>query len=237
MSIEIITAENAERLDNIGPALAETYQEAFAGPPWFEVSKCVTPDCAVAFLPVEPDCMCPSCGFDLDEAYGKDELVTGWRQLLEADDAVMEVAYDGEYPQRATIARPTDPEELWMRKYATVPAMKSVLTQILPPEFVWIEDTFANRRRVPTGNLRDRGKTIDRISQFYGGDLLIATRTLSEAIVRATLRDKLGETIVRIGTERAGSQAVNRAFNNPGYELSTVPDRRTLLTVQSRARS
>lgn len=233
MSIEIITAANSERLTEVGSDLAETYKEAFAGSPWFEVSKCGDPECAVGFSLLQPGSTCNSCDGVLGEAYDTDELVTAWRNMLNNDKAMLEVAFDGDYPQRATLARPTNVEELFARKYAEVPAMKSVLADILPADFVWIEDTFANRQRVPKGNLRDRGATIDRISNFYRDNPVIATRTLANGIVAATLRDKRATTSVFMGSERAGESIVNNAFSNPGYELPAVPDRRTLLVIKS----
>ncbi len=230
--IELISANNAERIDAIGPELAQTYKVAFAGSPWFEVSRCGYSDCQVEFTPDQPGCMCIECGQPLCEAYSETKLVDTWRSQIVGQGALLEVAFDGEYPQRATLVRPTNPDELWTRKYQDQPAMAPVLKGILPAEFAWIEDTFANRDRIPTGNLRDRGQTLDRISQFYGGDTVIATRTLAEGIVASTLRDKGSTTSVWIGSQRAGTSIVNDRLKNHGYELPTIPDRRTLLVVR-----
>lgn len=235
MNKEVISAENADRLTDIGAQLANIYKGAFAGEPWFEVSKCVNLECRTDFSSSQPNCACNECLEPLAEAYDTEELIAGWLTQLRTENAMLEVAFDGPYPQRATLARPTTPEELAVRKYSGVPAMWPVLATVLPVELVWIEDTFADRRRVPQGNLRERGATLDRIASFYGEPLTIATRTLAKGIVRATLRDKLATTAVYMGTERAGQAIVNEAFGNPGYSLPAIPDKRTLLVIGGRS--
>lgn len=231
-NIETITETNVKRLDTIGLELAKTYKVAFAGDPWYEVSRCNEAGCEVCFTDLDAGCTCLQCGSELGPAYDSDELVNQWRDILQNDRGMIEVAFEGNYPQRATIARPTNPEELFARKYAEVPAMLPALRSILPNEFVWIEDTFANRDRQQAGNLKDRGKTLDRIADFYDGQT-IATRTLANAIVRSTLRDKLARTAAYIGSEGIGASMVSEALNNPGFSLQTVPDRRTLLVVSN----
>lgn len=234
--IEYITAENAKRVTEIGPALGETYKIAFAGPPWYEVSRCQNQECIEEFSSLIPGAACTGCSSDLVEAYDATELTAMWRQMVEEDEACMEVAFDGDYPQRATLARPTAADELWQRKYSAVPAMRNWLDKRFGDDkFVWIEDTFADRSRQPTGNLKDRRETLERVAAFYK-DLQIATRTLSPAIVAATVRAKPAATAVYLGTERVGGDIVNEAFSNPGYSLPEVPDMRTLLIVGRAAR-
>jgi hypothetical protein len=231
-NLEIITAKNVDRIYELGSDLAETYKIAFAGPPWFEVSRCDQLDCSVGLSGLDVGCPCPGCKTELTEAYKTDELISSWCNMLSEEDGFMEVAIEDGLPQRATIARPTTPNELWLRKYSDVPAMKAILARLLPESFVWIEDTFANRQRRQNGNLKQRGDTLDRVAQYYGG-MSIATRTLAEQIVYATLRDKRANTAVYLGNLGAGRSALNLAFANPGYELPSVPDRRTLIIVKN----
>lgn len=235
-NLEIITAENAERIEEIGADLAESYKVAFAGPPWNEVSRCVSDNCIIGLSSLEAGCECPECQAVLSPAYDTNELVESWVTMVREEDALLEVAFTEGLPQRATLARPTNPRELYERKYSDVPEMALVIPRLLPSSFVWIEDTFANRIRVPKGNLRQRGETIGRIASFYG-DSTIATRTLAEQIVAATLRDNLASTSVYIGTNGAGREVMNNAFDNPGYKLPGVPDRRTLLVIKNSMRN
>lgn len=230
-NLEVITRDNKDRIQVIGNDLARIYKIAFAGPPWYEVSKCASSNCTEQFSASDPGQPCVSCGELTEPAYEADELMDSWQQIIDEDGYIEVDCLDG-LPQRATIARPTSPDELFDRKYAVVPAMRDVLSAILPEQFVWIEDTFADRERQATGNLVDRGATLKRVSEYYAG-LQIATRTLSETIVAATVRDLKSGTVAYIGSEGVGVSTVNKYFNNPGYSLPTVPDRRTLLNVKS----
>lgn len=227
--LELITSENADRVEEIGPTLAETYRVAFAGEPWNEASRCQNIDCAVTYSGDTAGCDCLSCGASLVEAYPTDQLISNWQENI-SDGGIIEVAYLGDEPQRATIARPTTPSELYNRKYQDVPEMRDWLTSRLPGNLIWIEDTFANRDRQAKGNLNQRGKTLTRIAEFYGG-MQIATRTLSEAIVASTIRDLKGVTATYIGSRGVGSAIISGSYDNPGYALPSVPDRRTLLRI------
>jgi len=231
-NLEVLTADTAERIVEIGPDLAESYKVAFAGDPWNEVSRCNDLACLEGLSGLEVGCECPGCGGALEEAYNVEELVGGWSTLLRQENAFFEVAFEEGQPQRATIARPTNVDELLARKYADTPFMKDWLQQRFPDNFVWIEDTFANRNRKPTGNLKDRGETLGRIAAYYGGAQIL-TRTLSPAIVAATLRDAKARSMVYVGTKGVGRETVNQVFENPGYSLPTVPDRRTLIVIKN----
>ena len=111
-NIELITAENADRINEIGQDLAESYKVAFAGPPWNEVGKCIQQECLVQLVGQEPGCACLGCGELLVEAYNATELVTNWGSLLINDNALIEVSFTDGLAQRATIARPTSASEL-----------------------------------------------------------------------------------------------------------------------------
>jgi hypothetical protein len=222
----IITNKNADRLIEFGPGMADAYQEAFAGPPWFEASRCANEGCDEGFSPDTSGCACIKCGAELVQAYDQAELVEGWKVMVEQEDAMIELALSQLCePIRATIARPTTPDELFRRKYAGLPRMEEWLDESLPTEFAWIEDTFANRKKSPTGNLNRRRQTLGRVAACYSG-LTIATRTLSPAIVRATVRDVGDITDMYVGTEQVGALPLPIV-----RKAGSVPDRRTLLSI------
>lgn len=226
---EILTGERgARRLDDIAMPLANVYKAAFAGEPWFEVSRCAADDCPIGFCPDSPGLPCAGCGNELAEAYEADELVAAWRQMIAGEGAMMEVGYMGDDPVRVTLARPTTSAELYARKYADVPAMERWTAENLDRELVWIEDTFADRRLQPRGNLKDRGRTLGNIALRYGG-LAIVTRTLAPQVIAATLRDAGTSTDMFVGAEGVGDVM-------PGARtVGRVPDRRTLLNVELEA--
>lgn len=223
---EILTGERgSRRLDGIAALLTDVYKAAFAGEPWYEASRCMTDDCPVGFCSDAPGTPCAGCVNELVEAYDAEELAAAWRRMITDEDAMMEIGYMGGEPVRVTLARPTTPAELYARKYADVPVMKRWTSENLDRELVWIEDTFADRRRQPRGNLKDRGQTLGNIALRYGG-LAIVTRTLAPQIIAATLRDAAENTDLFIGTEGVGSAM-------PGARsVGNVPDRRTLLSVK-----
>jgi hypothetical protein len=226
-SVEMITRENIDTFKIVAPSLAETYKIAFAGDPWYEVSRCGSKQCAGSFKTQEADENCATCGTALVPAYDSDELVSGWQAIIEEEDAVVELTRDQlERPVCVTIARPTTQEELWRRKYLGITAMSRWIDEQLPSKFVWIEDTFANRKISPTGNLKNRGATLGRIAARYGG-LQIATRTLQPAIIRATLRDVGPNTTMYVGSEGIGNDIAGSVRFR-----GNVPDRRTVLVIE-----
>lgn len=240
---KIITVTNPDEnwceIERYEDDLTAMYQDDFARPPWNEVSRCDNYLCD-EYRELSSDsvgCPCSGCSLALGQAYPKDELADEWVGTVINANGFMEIALgDDGTPQRATLARPTTLDQLIERKYWNVPAMRDALPEILPERLVWIEDTWANLKKKPNGNLKQRGETIARISEFYGG-LTIATRTLAEQVVAATVRDCRKNTAVYIGEKGVGRAAVNRAFNNPGYSAPTVPDRRTLIVVKEKLRS
>jgi hypothetical protein len=232
-NIEIITAAKMIRLETMARPLAEAYRIAFAGSPWFEVSKCPDTTCKTGFCKQEVGEECPGCTAKLVPAYDTQELSLTWRAMLENDDAMMEVEKtEADVPIRATIARPTTPKELWERKYETNPIMKKWLSRQLPPSLVWIEDTFADRSRRERGNLKQRGATLARVATYYGG-LPIYTRTIAPQIVAATLRD-VTDTAVFVGTtDTEAIEAIVRAKRPELGNGLVVPDQRTLLAINA----
>ena len=222
---ELLTGERGgRRLDDIALPLADVYKSAFAGEPWYEVSRCMTDGCSVSFCPDSPGTPCGACGNELQEAYEASELATAWRRMITDEDAMMEVGYFDGQPVRVTIARPTTPSELFTRKYAGVSVMEQWIDENLDRELVWIEDTFADRNRQPRGNLKERGRTLANVALRYNG-LAVVTRTLAPQVIAATLRDAGGMTDMFIGSEGVGV-AISGA-----RRVDSVPDRRTVLRV------
>lgn len=218
-------AAGARRLDDIAPQLAEAYKVAFAGEPWYEVSRCTGETCSQGFCAESPGSACGRCGASLIEAYDGDALAASWREMIAREDALMEVRYKDDEPIRVTLARPTTPAELYARKYADVPVMEPWLAETMDRELVWIEDTFADRRKSPNGNLKERGRTLGAISLRYSS-LPIATRTLSPAVIAATLRD-----VGRNATAYEGEVPIGVPLDN-ARRRGCVPDRRTLLEIK-----
>ena len=222
----MIDGRNASALEQVAPRLAQIYKYDFAREPWNERSRCADELCATGYCANEPGEACGTCGRPLVDAYDDDTLIRGWQELVTQEDAMMEIALDdaGE-PLRATIARPTTPDELYARKYARLEEMEPWLAETLPGELIWIEDTFADLTKNTRGNLRTRARTLGRIATRYGG-LLVATRTLAPSIVRATQRDLPEQTTLYLGR---ASEDIRQVVTAGSY--AEVPDERTFITV------
>lgn len=223
-----VDSQNIGDLEYISPGMAEAYVSAFAGPPWYEVSRCIEQECPQVFSANNIGNGCESCGQLLvTPAYEPSELEEGWRSIVANEAAMIEadISQTGVL-LRATVARPTNSVELYQRKYSNVPQMKPWIAQNLPNgEFVWIEDTFANLAKSPNGNLNGRGRTLGVVALRYG-NLQIATRTKSAAIVRATGRDAGDRTSLYLGTESFDANATRGMA-----VISNVPDARSVLVV------
>jgi hypothetical protein len=227
-TLKIIDRRNVDELQIIGESMAEAYQRAFAGSPWFEASRCEADFCDIGFCPDDPGGNCPKCASILVEAYDKTTLVKDWETMVREDDALIELtATDQQLALRATIARPTNPDELLARKYENLPEMQPWADANLPDKLVWIEDTFANLRISPQGNLVDRARTLGLIATRYAVPM-IATRTLAPAVVRATLRDAGMQTDMYLGSEAVGVDMTANA-----RYTGELPDRRTFLAIDT----
>lgn len=219
--IETITARNAEKLDDVASELASIYIDAFARPPWNEVSRCQR--CG-EISSENIGTMCNVCKTERGAAYSEDQLHRQWLSLVE-EGAIMEIASKDDTPLRITLAGLANPAELYERKYSDVLAMEAWLSNQLPEKFTYIYETFANLAVRPHGNLADRGQVLGRIGAAFAG-LPIVTRTIQPAVVRATVRDLGTQTDVYIGEKRAGAEQAIGART-----ISSVPDWRTMLVV------
>ncbi|MFY9228169.1 MAG: hypothetical protein WAO28_02480 [Candidatus Microsaccharimonas sp.] len=233
--IEIITAHNASEFEQFQESLAESYIEAFAGPPWDEKSRCDNGDCDMHFSPSEIGTACSICGTALGPAYTPEQLYAEWAKKLQEEDAIFELAVNEENEAiRATIAHPLTRAALFERKYSAVPAMEGWIDATLPRDFVWIDDTFANRQKSPSGNLRDRGVTLARIAFNYPRITTIATRTKAAEIVSTTLRDVGPQTDVYDGTFDISLGDPTRPLRRErARSIGNVPDERTFLAIDT----
>ncbi|MGK2896530.1 MAG: hypothetical protein ACSLEY_02955 [Candidatus Saccharimonadales bacterium] len=107
----IIDKTNNYELDRAGQQLACTYRNAFAGTSWNERSKCVE-----GFSGEKPGTACDVCSNSRTEAYDIDELRGVWSQVIECENGLILVTLNNDYPVCATIAQPTNNQELYERK-------------------------------------------------------------------------------------------------------------------------
>jgi hypothetical protein len=228
--IETITASNSPEFAQYQESLANAYIEAFAGEPWNERSRCENNECSVHFSAADAGSICIICGNSLIPAYTQDQMVEEWSTKLLDQDAMFELAInENNEAVRATIALPLTLDDMVSDRYKDAPAMQEWARGVFPNNFVWIEDTFADRRKSPSGNMRDRGATLARIALNYPSINRIGTRTKASEILASTLRDAAAQTDVYLG------QYIIPLRNSKIHarNIGTVPDEGTFLVVHT----
>ncbi len=172
------------------PEIVTTYREAFAGDPWYEVSKC--PRCESGYSASLPGNICGACGDTTGgEAYPSRELVRRFDQLGATRPTSWYVERDSEgqiivagIAWRASVA------QIAAEKYADVPAMDAWLARryqafgAKATEIVWVDEVFANRRLSPSGNLWNFSQMINGFSTYLDSDM-VAYRTINPAMISA----------------------------------------------------
>lgn len=176
--------------DEIIPA----YQIAFAGEPWYEVSKCADRRrrCAGGLSAVAVGSLCSICSerpalpaYETDELKERFDTLgltrpTMWYVEQQLDDRV----------NLASVAWRATPSRIAEEKYADVPEMKEWLAEKFKddPEITWLDDIFANRDVKANGNLNNFGELMAGLAGRLDTKN-IAYRTIAPQMARAAIRD------------------------------------------------
>ena len=146
---------NEMNLDKI----TDTYRVAFAGEPWFEVSKCVNDDefkkCNGEFCQTAVGAICPECNNTPTEpAYNDTDLKAKFEMTADTKPTIWytEESFDG--VTLGATAYLSKPNQIAAEKYTDRPDMDIWLQATLGDnEIVWLDEIFANREISPSGNL------------------------------------------------------------------------------------
>ena len=192
------------------------YQKAFAGDPWFEVSKCA--GCESGFSAQSPGTVCESCGHKTgEEAYTTEELVDRFDNVGETHPTSWYIERDmlGRLTL-AAIAWSGTLEEIANERYSDNSAMLHWLNnsrpQLQASGLVWLDDIFAKRTNLPKGNLSNFGSMVSGIALRLH-EKNVAYRTIATAMTHVALRD-FGRSAV-----------ISRA-------RIEVPDRRDFISIE-----
>lgn len=174
--------------DEIVPA----YQSAFAGEPWFEVSKCVDQRlrCMGGLSSVAVGSICDMCGgCPKLPAYEQRELIDRFEQLASSRPTAWYAEQTDDGVSLAAISWKAKPSLIAEEKYRDTPTMADWLAQTLGTEEVgWLDEVFANRALRFSGNLRNFGVMCNGFMERLNTDTL-AFRTINERMVAASNRD------------------------------------------------
>jgi len=219
-----------EEITGLYPEITRTYQQAFAGEPWFEVSKCADSDkpkrCTGGFSPLCIGDFCQVCQSLINiPAYEKEELIRKFEYLAATRPTRWYVEKnDKEEITLAAVAWTTTKSKLFKERYADVPKMREWLNDRLMYEeqFVWLDDIFADKVKSPSGNLANFYDMCRDFTQELNQDI-IAFRTINPRIISAVKRDF------------PPSQYYSEIFEANDSDLNRrdfVPDRRNFIIIK-----
>lgn len=141
--------------------IGEVYQEAFAGPPWNEVSKCVDRELpqrctsGLSALAVGSYCdICTNC--TIEPAYVPEDLADSWETIAGKRQALWYTETEDGKILLAALAWKADAQTIAREKYADAPDMAAWLDKMLGNKpVVWLDEVFANRKLRPKKNLNN----------------------------------------------------------------------------------
>ncbi len=206
---------NPEEIKPLYSEIVPAYQAAFAGEPWYEVSKCEDQQtrCVGGLSALAIGTTCDLCGNCTKRpAYEADELVTRFEAVAASFPVVWYVEQDERGLTLAAVAWKVTPQAIASKKYQNVPDMREWLPQTLGSnELIWLDEVFANKLIRDSGNLQNFSSMCTGLALRLNGQTL-AFRTINSAMTRAAKRDFDDKAVV---FERYAS----------------VPDRRDFVTI------
>jgi hypothetical protein len=180
--------EAKELYEEIVPA----YQAAFAGEPWYEVSKCsdIELRCDGGLSPLQVGALCGSCSScPAEQAYPPNEVTARFDALADSRPTSWYVERGDAGITLAAVAWSANPETIATEKYPDVPEMRDWLKENLGDrEVIWLDEVFANRTIKAKGNLRNFGKMVIGFSDIVGPSC-VGYRTIAKQMLLAPHRD------------------------------------------------
>ncbi len=212
--------ENFYRPDEVDyEEIIPTYQEAFRGYPWYEVSKCADTmqrqRCEGGLSRIALNSLCGVCDQSPRlPAYEPDELVQRFETLAITRPTGWYIERMQGRVALAAITWKADAATICDEKYQGDPEMKAWMRQeVGTEELLWLDEVFADKTVRASNNLENFEAMTRGFGARLGGNVL-AYRTINPAMIRVT--------------ERGGLQAaatVSRAGS------SSLPDRRDFVKI------
>lgn len=196
--------------------IVPAYQEAFAAPPWNEVSKCVDEQvrCGGGLSATAIGKICNMCGFcPTTPAYEADELIERFNALGLSRPTAWYAEQNDLGLTMAVVAWKALPSDIAIEKYSDVPEMADWIVDNLGEEPVmWLDEVFANRKLKSKGNLQNFGRFVTGLACMLDCDE-VAYRTIEPKMTTVPKRD-FGDSAV----------VMSRRLD--------VPDRRDFVTIK-----
>lgn len=168
------------------------YQKAFAGGPWYEVSKC--PDrlqrCAGGLSALAIGSSCELCGdCPILPAYEAAELIDRFENLAASRPTAWYVEQNDNGVTLAALAWKAKATTIANEKYSDVPAMAEWLNNNLGGnDVMWLDEVFANKELKARGNLQRFGEFVTGMAQMLETQT-VAYRTKEPRMIAVPERD------------------------------------------------
>lgn len=163
--------------------IVPAYRAAFAGEPWYEVSKCADPllRCAGGLSSVAVGSQCELCELRPERpAYEPGELAENFDAVANAYPTSWYIERNEKNVALAAIVWRAKPKEIAEEKYADVPEMQDWMETRLGREpIVWLDEVFANKDVQTSGNLWNFAEMCRGFISKLGGGTM-AYRTINE---------------------------------------------------------
>lgn len=172
--------------------IVSLYQSAFAGEPWYEVSKCVDSleRCIGGLSSVAVGNICSVCNqCPVEPAYKASELIARFEAIEASRPAAWYTERTEDGLTLAALAWKATSATIAQEKYTNIPKMSAWLLRQLGNEpLVWLDEVFADRSLRPSGNLA-RFKAMNTGFMERLGNPTLAFRTKNSRMLAATKRD------------------------------------------------
>jgi hypothetical protein len=185
---------NPEQAKFLYSEIVPVYQAAFAGEPWFEVSKCADDKdikrCIGGFSALAVGKLCEMCGnCPINSAYEQAELVAKFESLDKTRPTSWYLERNDQGITLAAIAWVKTPLEIAEERYPDDSKMSEWITSTLGNDkIIWLDEVFADKTKKPSGNLANFGTMCKGFTENLN-NTTIAFRTINERMVAVAQRD------------------------------------------------
>lgn len=172
--------------------IVPVYQAAFAGEPWYEVSKCADTlqRCVGGLSPLAVGSLCEMCNNRPSRlAYEPEELVGRFEAIAESRPTAWYTERTDSGLVLAAVAWEASADIIAREKYLDVPTMADWMQKQIGAEpVIWLDEVFADRTKRPAGNLA-RFSLMNSGFMRQLGNPTLAYRTINDRMIAATKRD------------------------------------------------
>ena len=208
--------------------IVPVYQGAFAGYPWFEISKCPDKEkrCKSGMSRVAVGHACDRCGLaPTDPAYEEKELVDKFTGIRESRPTSWYIEWSDGNLSLAALAWRASPESIATERYPDSPGMQEWLPSAVHGngEIMWLDEVFADKSVRPSGNLANFGASTEMLAASLGCGT-VAYRTINPAMTQVARRDFSDQSELYAGA-RKGAKSPANSFSG------AVPDWRDFVVI------